>query len=313
MDEVLNILYSRLSDTCAQQWCLDLVNGDVDCKRLALCLAIELRKPHEEVVLMEHLDNIFAGCTYDHDEFVADSTGAHPRIWFARRLKALKETVCGSNASIIPTTDPIVASANQNNYVSVMDFYILRNHYYRRAGGYSDANDNNPDFIETFIKQHPDFLDEVGRLDLSQRPIWVTTTNELERIKSENIEYDDATSIMNSLGLQPRYFAKDELPDTWNMYFRIEYPCPCGITAFQPSSLNKDWQNAQRDLYLSYIKKDSFGLTYASDASGKSAKEQIHEPITDAKGFRVFYIGKHSDLKPDKSAILTEGEKRLHL
>lgn len=311
MDQVLKILHDQIEHPAARQWCDDLVEGDLDCKRLAICLAIELRKPNEEVLLREHLDEIFNDCQYDHDTFLTNDS--YPRLWFEKRRKVIWHQLCNEDFCILPTANPIDGSCNKNDYVTVLDFYTLSNHYIRQLGGDFNIDDYNVDSVVGFVRDFPDFLDKVGFFGGPTRPVWVTTSLEINRIKSQNSSYNEPTNVMNCLGLCIRHYAKEIFPYTWNMYFRIEYPNPSGVTAFQPSSLNKDWQNAEADLYLSYIKKDSFGLTYAADASGNSAKEQIHHRLKKPIGLRIYYIGQHGDLKTDKSKILDEGIKRLQL
>jgi hypothetical protein len=313
MNVVESILKSYLQEPEQKVWIDDLISGDNDCKRLAYCLAIELKKTGFEVVDPDHLKKIFENWDYDHTAFKSDL--AHPRKWFAKKLDSVKVTLKNKNGCIIPAKEFIDAAINRNKYSSFLTFYRLKK-YYLDPYGYKVRPDS-PDVageIAQFVLENPDLLD---KLDVTFggtfAPVWVTTREDADHIKTNVTSYETATNIMNCLGLQPDEEGLTRYPHTGNMFFQVDYPDHHSITAYQPSCLNKNWVDALKDLYLSNVQHNKFGLTYTTDSSCLCcSKEQIHEGfICKDRGLMISFVGQHSSLPVNKSAILTEGDKRL--
>lgn len=312
MKDVKNILKDRIMHPKGQEWVNDLLDGDLDCKRLGICLAIELRKIGEEIVDFDHVNKIFDNCDYDRNKFITDKS--YPRKWFSKRIDDLRSDLRNPTGCIIQTTQKIEPTSNVFVYVTFLSFYRLKKYYLDKIGFHLSVDSNNPDEVVDFITAYPDLLDKVNFFGNKNFPIWVTTFEEVERIKLLTSRYDEVTKIMNSLGLQPDTGGLSIFPNTGDLFFQILYPNNFPQVMFQPSSLNKDWANAQNDLYLSYIIKDYFGSTYATDASCLNAKEQIHEPfVCKNLGLRIYALGKHKALIIDKSKIIEEGKNRLKL
>lgn len=291
MVQVAAKLKSYISDTKGQQWIEDLILGDDDCKRLAYCLAIELKIPKHEILFLAHVDKLFHNCDYDHDIFATDNT--YPRKWFHKKLDSVKAAIKNATGCIVPTTESIEATGNPHRYSTFMTFYRLKKYYLDELGfrprSYSY---NNPDEVIEFIESRPDMFDEIASMFGGLKaPVWVTTRQEADHIKDNIDTYDKATNIMNCLGLHPDDEGLTTYPHTGDMFFQIDYPEPCNLTTWQPSSLNKNWTDANKDLYLSFIKKDKFGKTYTRDSTCScSSREQIHEGFAcKDRGLKISY------------------------
>ncbi|MBL7821293.1 MAG: hypothetical protein JNL65_11820 [Saprospiraceae bacterium] len=312
MIDVLNILKRYILNHNAQIWCDDLVNGDDDSKRLGICLAIELRKIGSEILNLNHIELIFDSCDYDHSQFITDNSNA--RKWFAQRIDSIKHNLRNSGGSIIASTEFISNTLNNNHYVTFLSFYRFKKYYLDKVGFYSVVDSNNDGQIEDFVELFPNLLDYIEFLGDSNYPIWVSTFDEYNRIKSMDDSMSCSTNVINTLGLYPDTAGMSIFPATGNMLFLIDYGSSFKITTYQPSSLNKNWINCSNDFYLSYIKDDCFGKTCSCNASNDGSKEQIHEQfICRDKGILTKYLGKYELIDVNKASILIEGIKRVNL
>lgn len=312
MEKVLDILKEHVHCCNGQDWCNDLINGDEDSKRLAICLAIELRKKGEEILDLNHISEIFSVCDYDKARFLIDNS--YPRKWFAERIDLIRNILRKPSCSIIESTQFISSSSNNNHYVTFLTFYRLKKYYLDNIGYYSGVDSNNASQIEDFINLFPNLLDFIEFFGDKNYPIWVSTHEEYLRVKSIDSTLSCPTNVINALGIFPDIADTAIFPDSGNMLFQINYGPEYNITTFQPSSLNKNWNNCTLDFYLSYIKNDCFGKTCACNDSNCGSKEQIHEQILcKDKGLRTSFLGKYDLIPFDKSGILNEGLKRVEI
>lgn len=311
MDEIILLLRDKINSGSGKRWCEDLMHGDDDCKRLGICLSIELRDGNE-ILNNLHLNEIFNEDDYKKDK----SDNSYPRKWFFSKLVLKKRVLCSRDGCIVPSTEFINSEKSTENYVTFISFFALKKYYLDHIGYYISTDSNSYDDVSKFIRMFPNFLDYVeyfGGFGIA--PVWVTTEKEANRCLSLDTDKNNATNIMNNLGLLPDLEGVRSFPYTGNMYFKVNYPKTIKLTLYQPTSLNKNWKDAAKDLYLSYIKDDKFGRTYASDSSGRMAKELIHEPFKCRnEGLMIEYVDKFDvGLDCDKSKILMEGLNRLML
>lgn len=313
MQNILAVLLKYISDPKGIQWCNDLIIGDVDCQRLAVCLAIELRKPTDIILDLGHINIIFNSCDYNTLAFQNDIS--YPRKWFAKRLDDIKDKIKNYNGSIIPSNQQQNTNSNTNTtYVTFLWFSRLLKYYLKNVGFSFNSNSNDFQQVIDFVTMFPDLLDDVDRFGNTSSPVWVTTKSELNRIQNNNPNYTAPTNIMIMMGLQPDTQGIASYPYAGSMFFLIEYPSTLNLITYQPTSLNKNWIDAINDLYLSYIKKDCYGMTYSSDASCQCTQEQIHESfLCKDKGCSLSYIGEPQNITINKSKIITEGLKRFNL
>ncbi|MGB5026530.1 MAG: hypothetical protein WBO44_14330 [Saprospiraceae bacterium] len=312
MDKVRNILKSYITEPKGQDWCDDIIQGDEDSKRLAICLAVELRKGGEEIINVDHLKLLFDSCDYDTSNFLTDKS--FPRNWFSKRLDSIKYNLRNLNGSIVASNELILESRNTNHYVTLLSFYRLKKYYLDSIGYYSSVDSNNSNEIESFINLFPNLLDYIDFFGDKNYPIWVSTFEEYQTIRSTHNTVTFPTNIINSLGIYPDTAGLAIYPDTGNMLFLVDYGPSLKITAYQPTSLNKNWTNCQLDFYLSYIKDNCFGKTCACNNSFCGSKEQIHEQIKcKDSGFTLSYLGKFNSITSDKVNILIEGLNRIEL
>jgi hypothetical protein len=123
--------------------------------------------------------------------------------------------------------------------------------------------------------------------------VWVTPFSEICSVLDSTNDLTKADAALIHLGLQGIKSGTGN--DLWPEMVLIRYPPAFPDACYQPSALNKDWQEVMGQ-YLSYGANHTFGKTYHESDHISFANERIHLASTYfSEDFKAISLGKSSN------------------
>ncbi len=253
-----------------------LKNGDVNSKRLLVCLGIDL-KTYEKLTstgrksqdFIDLIRKVIINIEQNNVTLKSYKGTPSPAVQFGISLSQIPSSEC----------KPIIEIRLKSNYVRIVAFkdyinWIVRQNSYINPDVPADIYPGAMDkYYNEFINNGRYSNLKITNLGSGTGWVFIASENEFE----EKFTKKDLTNILSVLGFYVDSIKKNEC------YVGMRYPKEFEEITYQPTTLTGDWGNYYTDrisvgneFFLCYFKHDDWGRTFSITGDLTPAKERTH-------------------------------------
>ncbi len=276
-----------------KKWINKLICGTIDTKRLAYCIAIDVKF---NLAAKEKYIKVFENLDY--------SSSISPNLVFENAILKNEKLHFFSNNKASPN----------KRYTRVLTLEDLIKFFLIPAQIAVTVNDKHE--VSQRIKNN-EFNKIIFPINSGPAPRhigWILPLEELQNCvsRAEKANLNPANQVIDRLGLDREFIGtdRDEFPE----YVYIIYPEKFNESAWQPIAINSKWASPE-GLYLSYKDKDNHGRTrpLRGDRIVRRHQELIHNGLINKKHvYSIKYLGKVTLTSKSIKSIIRNAEKRFH-
>jgi hypothetical protein len=301
MDLIFNFLNRSIIDSISdkklrlnvKRWFMSIDPEDTDLKRFFICLAIDLKN---DLLSSDSLIEIFKKIDFS-------SKISTPLQQF--------DTVINNN----PNRFLINSNCNdltygKHRYSSVITWEKL----FRKIREYSKVpilpDDHSTHYKIVFEDKYFNFK-QIKEFGGWKGVTWIAPYEDLLNcLNNSTNDIEMVNNVIDRLGLDS---SNKRIPEELHKFIYIIFPESFDIPCYQPTSLYGFWKE-KGGLYLSYCRKNGYGLTYTTSGKNAPMKERVlRNNHYCNEHFSVKIIGvPDGSLKKDTAGIVAEGINRFN-